>query len=146
LTEPPADAERLVAWLKYQSPRTAEPALHWWVLREVADLLRRMHEACCYLADRVAARRIGPWFVQTIPGEKPIVSLGSVAGIRTCRRPSQALTYRDLQVVLDLLARGGCSQSDQLRFWLAYHDRRRLSAADKRRLRSLLREGRKAER
>lgn len=144
LAEPPADAERLVAWLKYQSPREDEPALHWWVLREVAELLRRMHEACCYLADRTTATRIGPWFVRSIPGEKPVVMFGSVEGIRTRPRPSQTLVRRDLVAALTLLARGGCSRTDQLRFWLAYHDRRRLPSADKRRLSPVLRNSRKA--
>jgi hypothetical protein len=146
LIEKHTDTMPLATWLNDPSLRAEEPALHWWILREMADLLRHMHEACCYLIDWGKSDETQPWCVQSVPGQKPIVRLGNVEGIRTRRRPSQQFIRHDLMATMKQLADGGCTRADQLRFWCAYHERQDLQPADKRFLQPIVRGWRKDNR
>jgi tRNA A-37 threonylcarbamoyl transferase component Bud32 len=116
LTEPPAGAVGLPAWLAGTADQGPGPRRQ--VLLAAAEILQRLHAAACYLGD-------SPMLVQTQPDGSPRVVLGGVAGIRSCRRPSQGRAVRDLLTLLRLAGSARCSRTDALRFLLGYLGLRR---------------------
>jgi tRNA A-37 threonylcarbamoyl transferase component Bud32 len=116
LTEPPAGAAGLPAWLAGTADQGPGPRRQ--VLIAAALLLQRLHAAACYLGD-------SPMLVQTQPDGSPKVVLGGVAGIRSCRRPSRARAVRDLLTLLRLAGSARCGRTDALRFLLGYLGLRR---------------------
>jgi tRNA A-37 threonylcarbamoyl transferase component Bud32 len=121
LTEPPPATVSLMAWLgRGERRRRAE------VLRQAGAVLRRMHEAGCYLQGRTPAE-ITAIFQVRWDGEMPQVVLGSVEGVVRRHRPRRTLALRDLRRTLATLGR-----PDALRSLLGYLGRRSLTAADRR--------------
>ncbi|HEY7425189.1 MAG TPA: lipopolysaccharide kinase InaA family protein, partial [Gemmataceae bacterium] len=115
LTEPLSDTCSLEAWLACQTRRRATPAgqeRRWSVLRQAGALLRRLHEASCYL-------RIGPsgcgLAVRQVDGEITLV-LDHVESITPRRRQQPRLARRDLTRMERLLHAAGCNRTDLCRF------------------------------
>ena len=86
----PLQATGLRAWL------AERPARRRQVLRAAGDVLRRMHEAGCYLAG-CSAEEMGALFQVQVDGARVRVVLGSVAGLRKRHRPSRRLARQDLR-------------------------------------------------
>jgi tRNA A-37 threonylcarbamoyl transferase component Bud32 len=91
LLEPLSDTVPLAAWLK-----TAPAGDRRLLFRECCVMLRRLHEAHCYLADADGGC---PLAVQARPGEAPAVVLATVGGIATRRRLGRSLIRRDFTVL-----------------------------------------------
>lgn len=102
LSEPPTGTMRLGGWL----PR-ADTTSRRRVLRELGHLMARMHEACCYGTDDLAAALA----VLPEPDGTHLV-LDNVEGINPLRRPTPGRAVRDLQVLHDYLATQGCGSTD----------------------------------
>jgi heptose I phosphotransferase len=105
LSEPPADTVSLEAWLA--RPRAGPRG---GVLERTGALLRKLHEANCYLAGRssLALRQSG----------EP--ALACVEGLLARRRPSAALARRDFDRHLRRLDRAGCGPEEVERFRAGY--------------------------
>jgi tRNA A-37 threonylcarbamoyl transferase component Bud32 len=91
------------------------------LLREAGALVRRMHEAACYLGDAADALRI-----QAPAGAPAQIVLAGVRAIRRRHRPSAGLASRDLATLRRGIGRA-YSRTDALRFLLGYLDVPRLT-------------------
>jgi tRNA A-37 threonylcarbamoyl transferase component Bud32 len=99
LLEPLAHTVPLAAWLE-----TAPAGDRRLLFRECCVMLRRLHEAHCYLA---AVEGDCPLAVQVRPGEAPAVVLATVEGIATRGHLARALVQRDFVVLQREFARAG---------------------------------------
>src|SRR5262249_77069 len=105
------------------------------LLRQTGRLLRRLHEAGCYLSNhlnedcdenpRLTADASDP--------EGPRVTLSRVDGFRLVHRPSAGLAVADLAVLARHARTLPLSRSDLLRVVLAYMGERRLTPQGKQR-------------
>jgi heptose I phosphotransferase len=118
LTRPPDDAVALEAWLRQGRRLTGkrEVTLRRNVLRQAGALLRRLHDATCYL-DGGGGCGLA---VQLPPGGKPAVVLGSGEGVAARRRRSPGRERRDFFRVQRALAQAGCGRTDLGRFRAGY--------------------------
>jgi heptose I phosphotransferase len=119
LTEPPADAVRLDAWLAGQAGDfPAWPAaLRRHLLRDAGALLRRLHRASCYLGPGGA---LGTLAVQFPAGAAPAVVLGEVDAVRVTRRHRPDLARQGVADVRNDLAAAGCGRADWRCFLAGY--------------------------
>jgi heptose I phosphotransferase len=116
LTEPVPDVMSLGVWLALRADAETLEA----VLRQVGELLARLHEAACYFQDASTIPSRG-WAVQEIEGSPPRVVLDSVEAILSLRGQSTRRARRDLRGIQNLLRQAGCRQNDLRRFLTAYH-------------------------
>jgi len=119
LTEPLADTCSLEAWLAYRTHRRSrpvDPRRRQEVLRQAGALLRRLHEANCYLAFGPAGCGLA---VRQTDGQ-PQVVLDNVDGVTPRRRRHSRWAARDLRQMQQVLRSFGCSRSDLSRFRNAY--------------------------
>jgi tRNA A-37 threonylcarbamoyl transferase component Bud32 len=119
LTEPLADTCSLESWLTYRTrrrTRKSEPERCWSVLRQAGALLRRLHEASCYLD-------FGPagcgFAVRRVQGQLEVV-LDNVDGLTPQRRQRPRRAIRDLRRMQQMLHWAGCSRRDLDRFQAGY--------------------------
>ncbi len=143
LTQALPDAHDLAAWLGGRAAQplfTAERKQRWRLVREAAGVLRRLHEARCYFASKLAAL---PLQVQASGGAAPSVVLGSVDGLRIHRRAREWDVLQDLAKLYDSLPRPALSRTDALRFLLAYLGEPCLTPRARRLFRDLARDGSK---
>ncbi len=113
LTQPAAGAVRLTAWLTH---RPAE-ATRRLVLAAAGALLRRLHEAACFLHGREPAAALG---VCRVPGGRPGVLLIDPERVRALRRPRPGRPRRDLDAVEGALDDAGGGPSDRECFRAGY--------------------------
>lgn len=140
LTEPPATRVGLSEWLATHAEEACFIGEHKRVRRVLVSagrVLRRLHEAGCYL-DAHRPGREPSLLVLTSARGLPAVVLGNVNELHTRRRPSPRRARRDLSSVCRQLAPHIGRRTDALRFLRAYAGRKRLSAADKRLVRNML--------
>jgi len=119
LTEPLADTCSLEAWLAYRTRRRTRPAeskRRWSVLRQTGALLRRLHEASCYLG--FGAAGCGLAVCQT-DGRLDVI-IDNVDGLKPQRRHQLRRAGRDLRRMQQVLRQAGCSRSDLSRFRAGY--------------------------
>jgi hypothetical protein len=143
LTEPPPGAVALADWLKARAGQplwTAQHKQRRRLVREAASVLRRMHEARCYLGSLPDGGL--PLRVRDQAFCSPSVVLAAVDGLRTRRRASLSRVANDLASVLRALPRDTFSRTDSLRFLLAYVGERRLTPATRRLAHAVLRRSR----
>jgi tRNA A-37 threonylcarbamoyl transferase component Bud32 len=142
LTEPDLDCRDLGSWFATH-PEDA-PRRHQ-VLRELADLWRRLHEANCCLSSLISrellpARSLRAGRSSRLNGlalkaldvavvERPSleVVLRSLDGIGTRHQLRRRTVHRDLTACLTWLAHAGVSRSDRLRFLKHYLHIQRLT-------------------
>jgi tRNA A-37 threonylcarbamoyl transferase component Bud32 len=119
LTEPCADTCSLEAWLAYRTrrrTRSTEPAHRWSVLRQTGALLRRLHEASCYLVFGAAGCGLA---VRQTDGQFEVV-VDHVQSVTPQRRRHPRRAARDVRRLQRLLHAAGCSRSDLYRFRVGY--------------------------
>ncbi len=119
LTEPLAPTCSLEAWLAYRARRRTQPAAlkrRWGVLRQAGALLRRLHEAGCYLGFGPAGCGLA---VHQAQGRFDVI-LASVDNVTPRRRRQPRREVRDLQRMQQVLRSAGCSRSDLGRFRAGY--------------------------
>jgi tRNA A-37 threonylcarbamoyl transferase component Bud32 len=121
LTEALQSAPSLIAFLENAGAAERDEAMRRAVL-----ILRKMHQACCYLADDCHG---GPadLFVVQAPGA---VALATVQGIRQSPHQHPARAQRDLAALARAL-QPYCSRTALLRALLIYMDRNRLTPGGK---------------
>jgi heptose I phosphotransferase len=115
LTEPPADTCSLEAWLLRRVTTGAARARRRSVLRQAGALLRRLHEASCYLP---GTGRCG--LAVRLGGDSTSVVLDSVEGVRPGRRRRPGRARRDVARLRRLLRAAGCTRTDLRRFLAGY--------------------------
>jgi heptose I phosphotransferase len=116
LTEPATDAVHLEAWLAHDARAArGRPGARRDVLRQAGALLRRLHQAGCYLDGQPGALS-----VQAPPGAAPRLVLGNVEGVRVRRRRRRTRARHDLSHLQGVLARAGCGRTDLRRFLAGY--------------------------
>lgn len=115
LTQPPADAVSLSAWLRL--PVGCCRPLRQEVLRGAGALLARIHQAACHLAGPDATAEL---CVNTRPGGQAEVVLGAAEALVALRRRSGLRQRRDLRQVLRHLATAGCRRTELRLFGAAY--------------------------
>jgi hypothetical protein len=111
---------------------------HAHLLRAVADVLRRLHEAGFALCPNRSGWLPDATFMVGPPADRPTVLVADLAGVERCRRVNDRRRRRDLLLLARLFREGGCSRTDLLRLNLAYVNHRRLTPDDRRRLCSRL--------
>jgi tRNA A-37 threonylcarbamoyl transferase component Bud32 len=119
LTEPLADTCSLEAWLAYRTRRrtgTVPLARRWPVLYQAGALLRRLHEASCYLDFGPA----GCGFAVRQDGGQPALVLDNVDHVIPRRRLQPRRAARDLRRMLQMLRSAGCGDGDLGRFRAGY--------------------------
>jgi Lipopolysaccharide kinase (Kdo/WaaP) family len=124
----------LEQWLADQADNrwTAELKQRWRLLRQAGTVLRRMHEACCYLPER----HNGSLLVEA-KSEGPVLVLGDVAHVRKRRSPSRMLAKRNFISLTKSLNLAALSRTDKLRLILSYVGQRRISASTRELVRDL---------
>jgi tRNA A-37 threonylcarbamoyl transferase component Bud32 len=138
LTQPSPATVGLAEWLAGQAGRrlwTAERRRRWQVLRAAGAVLRQMHEAGCYL-EHTSKEDLGDLFRVQAEGASPdrsppCVVLGSATGLCRRHRPSRRCALADLRTIHARLHALG-SESDSLRWFLAYVGQRRVTTAARR--------------
>jgi heptose I phosphotransferase len=115
LTEPARDAVRLDAWLARQVDRSAT-ASRRRLLRRSGALVRRLHEASCYLPP-TAVRTLA---VQVSARGEPVVVLDDVGNVQAYRATQLRLARRDVAVFQRELAIAGCDEGDLQSFLAGY--------------------------
>jgi tRNA A-37 threonylcarbamoyl transferase component Bud32 len=137
LTESPARLLDLSAWLA-EPFAAGGPSIRerGRALREAAELLRRLHEADCYLEAR-ADDSSGPFFLELGRERQGSVVLGNPEAVRL-RRPRDAKPALGDLVGLHNRGLGSVRRTDALRFLLSYLRQSRLTFAAKRFARELL--------
>lgn len=132
LTEPVLCHDSLPHWLSQESARAEPRRRYRHMLRESGSVLRRLHEAGCYLNESTALA------VRDGVGEDPAVVVSNLEGIRARRRRQSAPAMRDLRQWRRTLAQCAGSRTDALRFCLGYLGQDHLTPAAKRLFRCLL--------
>ena len=113
LTQPEGGAVRLSLWLA----RPVRPADRRRVLVETGALLRRLHDAACYLDENDAIDALA---VRASPVERSVVILVGVERVEALRRPTDPRARRDLSTFQRGLVVAGCSRADHRRFLAGY--------------------------
>jgi tRNA A-37 threonylcarbamoyl transferase component Bud32 len=129
-TEPFADTCSLETWLAYRMRRrsgAAALARRWFVLRQAGALLRRLHDASCYLDFSPA----GCGFAVRQMSGQPAVVLDNVDSVTPQRRRRPRQAVRDLRRMQQMLRWAGCSRSDIGRFRAGYHEERRTAGVSR---------------
>jgi tRNA A-37 threonylcarbamoyl transferase component Bud32 len=119
LTEPLTQTCSLEAWLAYRTRRRTRPAeskRSWSVLRQAGALLRRLHEASCYLDFGPAGCGLA---VHQADGKLDVV-LDNVNDVTPRRRRQPRRAARDLRRMQQMFRWAGCSRSDLGRFRAGY--------------------------
>lgn len=118
LTQPFTDTCSLEVWIANRMHRRArlpKPKC-WSVLRQAGALLRRLHEASCYLAFASAGCGLA---VCRIQGQLKVV-LDNMDSVMPQRRQQSRQALRDLRRMQSMLRSLGCSRSDLCRFLAGY--------------------------
>jgi heptose I phosphotransferase len=126
LTEELADTVALEVWLRRQSGRPMSPAAvarRRDVLGQAGALVRRLHEATCYLKKSAGGCGLA---VRLAPGGRPAVVLAGGPCVRARRRQSPGRERRDLARLEAGLAAAGCGRADRLCFRAGYGGSARL--------------------
>jgi tRNA A-37 threonylcarbamoyl transferase component Bud32 len=130
LTEPLTDTCSLEAWLAQRTRRRRWPrqgAHYWSVLRRTGDLLRRLHEASCYL-------RFGPagcGLALRWNGTEWIAVLSGAEHVTPRRRQQPRRAAADVRRLRQLLRDAGCSRTDLRRFQEGYRQTRRTAGVSR---------------
>jgi hypothetical protein len=126
LTETLPENMALAQWLSAATgPRRRQ------VIREVAAVLRRLHDANCTVAS--SQFRLGELLrVRNRPEGSLDVAVEHVAGLRRSRRSSPRWIRDNLAAMGHVLTSSGCTRTDRLRFLLSYLGSPRLTPAAKR--------------
>jgi tRNA A-37 threonylcarbamoyl transferase component Bud32 len=140
LTDKPAHTVSLLGWLADQSRFVAsahEQALRWVVIRQAGQMLRRMHDANCYLAagwvgTLTPATGDSLILLQFTPGRQPRVLLSDVERLRSQRHAGGKVVLRELAALQHDLTPLAMGRTDSLRFLLSYLGTDRLLPAGKR--------------
>jgi hypothetical protein len=130
LTQPLQGHFELIDWLAQAKSHSTE---RWHILRSVARMLRRIHQAGYALDSLVNPRCL--FGVQTNAGPERRIVLASAEGLQRVRNFRGRRSVRDLRRICSCLSQI-CSRTDILRFILAYGDRRKLDVETRRLLRS----------
>jgi len=112
---------------------TAELKQRWRLLRQTGTLLRRMHDACCYLPERPD----GSLQVDMKSVEGPVLVLSDTERVLKRRNPSQTLAKHNLIALARTLDFARLSRTDWLRIVLSYASQRHLTTATKKLARDL---------
>jgi tRNA A-37 threonylcarbamoyl transferase component Bud32 len=112
LTEPIAGAVPLSEWL---AAHPTELGQRRHVIREAANLLRRLHSLHCYLGGQRCLA-----VVQPDPQAAASVVLAKIDGLSNPRRPSNRDVLRDVATFYRELSTRATSRTDALRFLLSY--------------------------
>jgi hypothetical protein len=112
---------------------TAELKERRRILRQAGTILRRMHEACCYLPDHPD----GSLVVDTKSVEGLELVLLDIDRIRKRRNPSRVLVKHNLGALRRTLEPAKLSRADLLRIVLSYLGQRSLSMHGKELVRDL---------
>jgi hypothetical protein len=118
LTQKKSNSVPLGDWLQAMTNCplfTVELKRRWHVIRATGDAIRRLHEAGCRLA-----RCSMPFAIEHRPDGTLTVVLDNVQAIRPCGTKLHAYRSGDLDWLRDRLANANLSQTDRLRFVLAY--------------------------
>jgi tRNA A-37 threonylcarbamoyl transferase component Bud32 len=119
VTEAPPATIPLGRWLRKRIGRSAGALRQQrGLVREAGDVMRRLHEAACYLGPE-PYQTAAALLVQTLAGGAPQLLVAGVETIRRCHGPSARLALRDIAALRTALG-SLCSRTDALRFWLAY--------------------------
>jgi len=133
------DAVCLPRWLREHagvSPKFLKQSHR--LIREAGILLRRIHDAGCYLSNEALGNDAGTFQVRQLEGEGPAVLLDPRQPLHTRRRPQGRQALDNIAAVLAQISGPWASQTNQLRFLLSYLRAGRLSPAIKRFARLLL--------
>lgn len=137
LTEPVPGLDSLPGWLASRASGGGDLGQYRRVVRESGSVVRRLHEAGCYLAaksDHDAAQCA--LAVQECGPDEPRVVVSDLTEIQARRRPGRGLALRDLARWRHALG-WSAGRTDALRFLLAYLGQDRLTPAAKQFIRSL---------
>jgi hypothetical protein len=130
LTEPWPDTLPLGQWLvTYASRRSEGQEQRCNVIRQAADLLRRLHDAHCYLGKGGIHLDLTTDF---------LVVLNDVEDVKTSRHTSQIGIANDLHCLRSVLGAALAIRTDELRFFLHYLRVPRLTREAKKLARSIL--------
>jgi Lipopolysaccharide kinase (Kdo/WaaP) family len=124
LTEPVAGSMALSAWLAHG--RLPQRPV---VLRQAGGVLRRLHEAGCWLGGRARQSGRHPLCVRSTADDGTEVVIGCVSSLQTRRRITRRMVLRDLRCLRDELAAAGGGRSDVLRLLFGYLGLPRLTPA-----------------
>ena len=113
LTQPAEGVVGLTAWLA----RRPASASRRRVLAETGAVLRRLHDAACFLDGRDPAAALA---VQSTPDGRPVVLLAEAEHVRALRRPHPVRARRGVTAVERALADAGCGPADRRRFLAGY--------------------------
>jgi len=139
LIEELPDGISLPRWLRERagvSPKFLQQSHR--LIREAGMLLRRIHEAGCYLSTETPGNDAITFQVRQREGEDPAVFLDPRQPLHTRRRRQGRQALDDIAAVLAQISGPRASQANQLRFLLGYLRAGRLSPAMKRFVRLLL--------
>jgi hypothetical protein len=112
---------------------TAELKRRWRVLRQAGTMLRRMHDACCYLPERLD----GSLQVDMKSALGPVLALSDLERVLKRRKPSRTLAKHNLIALARNLGLARLSRTDWLRLVLSYAGQKHLTAATKKLARDL---------
>jgi tRNA A-37 threonylcarbamoyl transferase component Bud32 len=131
LTEPLANGIALADWLATRGATgiafAAERKQALRLVREAGSVLRRLHDAGCYLAGRMPLAALPDGSVAVV----------AVEDLRVTRQPRPDLARADLAVVGKLVVQATRHPRDALRLLRGYRGATRLAEDDKRLLRTL---------
>ncbi len=113
LTQPPAGAVHLTAWLA----RRPASASRRRVLAEAGAVLHQLHAAACFLKGNHPADALA---VRHTSGSRPAVLLAEVERVQALRRPHPGRARRDVAAVEQALTGAGCGAADRRRFLVGY--------------------------
>ncbi len=120
LAEPLTDACALEAWLARQARRrcsASDSAQRRDVLRQTGSLLRRLHDASCYLVLDDAGCGLA---VRRTNGA-PSVVVDGIESVIPSRRRRPRRAARDVRRMRRILLAASCSRTDVCRFHAGYH-------------------------
>jgi heptose I phosphotransferase len=119
LTEPLTDTCSLETWLAQRTrrrTRSHHATQRWSVLRQTGALLRRLHEATCYLDAGPAGCGLA---VRQTDADWTVV-LDSADNVAPQRRQLARRAARDVRRLRQILRDAGCSRTDLCRFQTGY--------------------------
>src|SRR5207244_12666377 len=112
LVEPPPGAVGLSEWLAHHSTELGQRRR---LIREVACLLRRIHDLHYYLGGQPCFAVLQPHAERT-----EHVVLASIDGLHGRRRPSNREALKDLSALYRELSSSACRRTDGLRLLTSY--------------------------
>ena len=135
LLEDQSGAISLAQWLADHADGqwTAQLKRRRRVLRQAGTTLRRMHDACCYLPERLDDSLL----VNMKSVEGAVLVLFNIERVLKKRNPSRTLAKRNLIALARTLDLAGLSRTDWLRIVLSYTNQRHLTTVTKKLARDL---------